>query len=388
MFGSYPTEVVFTLGAFAVWGYALWWALTRPKYRWYHTWVLGLATLFWWIGESLAIRLGKYEYPDLGTIRLNIPFGGTPDNHGWIEKGLISMIPADEGPPSMFDPRCVADTYAIPLSVVALEAALLFGFFRFAASFFRADQGRLRTSLATGALCALLIVNLFAVLDPVVSTTSWCHPKLDNPTATYLPFGLWHWYTTKWHQGHWYGVPLINYAGWFLAAAIFGTLARYDDARQDLLIRKYKNVLLYAVATILILALYLFLGFLFLKYVSAFLIHGQYLFGGAIVADKTWQLLVIGVLVGLALVALWRGRRRPRTEIEWIWLGPNALGFVFCLWLLWLVPHWGIFKVWVVTAIIAFIVLLWPYVAQKVFGDDELPTGAVDVQPPRRLEPI
>ena len=242
--GSNAAEVVFTLGAFAVWAYTLGWALTRPKKdRWYHTWVLALATLFWWIGESLAIRLGKYEYPNLGTIRLNIPFiGGTPKEPGWVENKLLSLIPTGEGPPWIFDEACKAKDYAIPLSVVALEAALLFGFFRFAASFFRADQGRWRTSLATGGLCALLMVNLFAVLDPVVSTHGWCQPKVLHQTVTYLPFGLWHWHTTQWHQGHWYGVPLINYAGWFLAAFVFGTLARYDDARDDLLIRPYKAV--------------------------------------------------------------------------------------------------------------------------------------------------
>jgi hypothetical protein len=389
MFGSNATEVVFTLGAFAVWACALGWALTRDKDRWYHTWVLALATLFWWIGESLAIRLGKYEYPNLGTIRLNIPFGGTPTHPGWIEDKLLALIPAGEGPPWMFHAACKANDYAIPLSVVALEAALLFGFFRFAASFFRGDQGRWRTSLATGGLCALLMVNLFAVLDPVVSTYDWCQPMEPHELVTYLPFGLWRWHSTLWHQPHWYGVPLINYAGWFLAAFVFGTLARYDDARNDLLIRRYRAVLVYALVTVVIVAVYIAVALGLLRAVSPVLVHGQeWLFGRAIVADKTWQLLVVGALLGVALLACWRCRRGARAGVKLIWLIPKALGMVFCLWLLWRVPHWGIFKVWVATAVVAFIVLLWPHVARRVFADDEPPYDAADVQPPRRLESV
>jgi hypothetical protein len=206
MFGVDAAVVVFTLGAFAVWAYALSWALKQPKNRWYHIWLLVLVTLFWFIGESLAIRLGKYAYPKFPAIvRVSLPlplsFAGTPQNPQWLEKKLVSLIPPAEGPPSKFDPSCLADSYAIPLPVVAIEAALLFGFFRLAASLLRVDKSRWRTSIATGGLCALLLVNTFAALDPVVSKTRWCEPLVQDHTTPYLNFGLWTWFTTQTHQG-------------------------------------------------------------------------------------------------------------------------------------------------------------------------------------------
>ena len=146
---------------------------------------------------------------------------------------------------------------------------------------------------------------------------------------------------------------------------------------------------MYAVVTVLVAGVYILIALGLLKSVSPVLVHGQeLLFGGPIVAEKTWQLLVIGVLLAVALLACWRVRRRSCAEIKLIWLGPMALGIVFCLWLLLRVPHWGILMVWGVTAIIAFIVLLWPYVARWGFGDDEPATDAVEVKPPRHLEPV
>src|SRR5262245_26352254 len=168
MFGYDSTVFVFSLGAFAVWGYALFWAFTRPKeqYPWYHMWVLGLVTLFWFVGESLARRLGKYscpldKWPE--TLRASIPrtWFGTAAAPYTVEKFLFSLVPSAEGPPWRFDTSCVAQTYTVPLPVVAFEAALVFGFFHLATVLLRTDKGRLRTALATGGLCGLLMVNAF-----------------------------------------------------------------------------------------------------------------------------------------------------------------------------------------------------------------------------------
>ncbi|PYR47650.1 MAG: hypothetical protein DMF89_18040 [Acidobacteria bacterium] len=370
MFGYDAAVVVFTLGAFAVWAYALSWALKQPKYRWYHTWVLVLVTLFWFIGESLAIRLGKYEYLKFpANLRVNLPFGGTPQNPRWVEEKLVSLIPPREGSPK-FDPSCKADSYAIPLPVVAIEAALLFGFFRLAASFLKVNKSRWRTSTATGGLCALLLVNSFAALDPVVSTTRWCELGVPNPTVTYLPFGLWNWFTTQTHQGYWFGVPTVNYAAWFVAAAVFGFLARWDGQRDDLLIRKYKIWIGYAAATIVILAIYVPAALGVTIVVDLVLVHGQeYLFGQRpVFAPKMWQLGVVALLLGLALIACWSGRRQSRIKIGVVAVAPKALALSYCLWLLLRFFHGGIFVVWSVSVAVAVIVLGWPFIARRVFG--------------------
>jgi hypothetical protein len=364
--------VVFTLGAFAVWGYALWWALTQRKYPWYHVWLLVLVTLFWFIGESLAIRLGKYEYPRFPPIlRVNFPIiGGTPQHPGWVEEKLVALIPAGEGPPWKFDRSCKADSYDIPLPVVAIEAALVFGFFRLAASFLRVDKSRWWTSIATGGLCALLMVNSFAALDPVVSITKWCQPEFPDPTHMYLPIGLWRWFTTQTHQGYWFGVPLVNYAAWFVAAAVFGFLARWDDQRNDLLIRKYKIWICYAAATIVILAIYVAAALGVTIVVDRVLIHGQeYFFGHPVFAPKMWQLGLVALLLGLALIACWSGRRHSRITIEVVAAAPKVLALLYCLWLLLRFFHAGIFVVWSVSVAVAVIVLRWPFIARRVFGD-------------------
>jgi carotenoid biosynthesis protein len=375
---------VFTLGAFAVWASAFCWARRRPEYPWYHVWVLVLTTLFWFIGESLAIRLGKYDYAAFPPVlRFNFPFLGPDPNHlGWVENHLLSLIPSGEGPPWRFDPMCKAVSYGIPLPVVAIEAALLFGFFRLAAAFLRVnlvgasflgiDRGRWRTATATGGLCALLMVNLFAVMDPVVSTHSWCQPPNHDPVAaTYLPVGLWNWFTTSTHPGYWFGVPLINYAGWFIGASVFGLLARLDDERDDGLVRKYKWWILYPIATIVILALYLLFAMVALVVVDRILIHGQqYIFGHDVVEPRTWQLALLALILGLAFLAYWRGKHQSRIKIEVVAAAPKVLALLYCFWLLWQYFQGAIFALWCIAATITTIVL-WPLITsntRRAFG--------------------
>ena len=276
------TVAVFTVGAFAVWGYAFWWARRQGEDAWYHKWLLILLTLFWFVGESMTIRLGKYEYPverfpDVWYLRPPIFFFDTPGSPSWLSTSLRNLIPTGEGPPSIFNSACKAGSWNIPLPVVAMEAALVFGFFRLAASLLKVQRGRWRTPLATGALCGLLMVNSFAAFDPVVSTTQWCHADLPNPIGTHLPFGLWNWFTIRTHPGYWFGVPVVNYIAWFIAAAVFGFLARSDDQRPTGFLRKYKSWRGYAGATIAILIAYVAGGIGLILVVDRVSVHAQLL---------------------------------------------------------------------------------------------------------------
>lgn len=391
--------IVFTVGAFAVWGYAFWWAWHQEKDAWYHKWLLILLTLFWFVGESMTIRLGKYEYPLTRFppyLRVDSAIFGfaTPGIRDWIGTHLLKLIPPGEGPPWMFDPSCRAEAYSIPLPVVAIEAALVFGFFQLAVSLLKVQRGRWRTPLATGGLCGLLMVNTFAAFDPVVSTTQWCHAEFPNPVGTYLPFGLWNWFTTQTHPGYWFGVPVVNYAAWFIAAAVFGFLARSDDQRPTGFLRKYDSWWKYVLMTLAILAAYVAAGIGLLLVSDRFSVHGQdYLFVNHIFTDRAWQIGWVMLFLVVALRICWSARRE--SGITFKTLKPvtyvaKFFAFGYCLLLLagfffrTILPTWTaifgawvpIAAVWTVTLGIALIVLHWDYIAQYVFGDPLRPEEA------------
>lgn len=368
MFAGSAAVIVFTVGACAAWALALWWAMTRPQYRWYHVWLLGLLTVYWWIGESIAIRLGKYEYPDL-PLRVPLPWGGSPDHPGKLHAALLWLLPKGEVVPKDLNPCCVARSWDIPFPVVAIEAALLFALFHLALRVIKSEDGiRLRAAFATAGLSALLLVNVTAVLDPVVSTTMWCETTMADPGYHFLDYGLWRWFTTDLHQGYWFGVPLINYAGWFLAAATFGFVARLDDQRPGGLIRKYKLLISYVVATAVI-TLVLFGLLVPIKVlVDEQLIHGREKLVGNQVSPKTWQFGVILMLLVLGVIGVYRGHRHRRPTFDWAILTPKVMLFAFCLGLLAFEPQLGIFTVWVVTVTIALVVVFWEFMAQFISG--------------------
>lgn len=355
----------FTVVACAAWGIAFWWARKQPReHRWHHYWVLFLATFFWWLGESLAIRLGRYEYPDFPWwTRLPLPGGGTPTDHGRLTDFFLSFVGVAE---RQFG-SCTAGTWAIPLPVVALEAAVLFGLYRISVVRFRSDDGNKFTAgLATGGLSALLMLNITAVLDPVASTTVWCDPAMPNPAYEGLNFNLWRWFTNSTHTGYWFGVPLVNYAAWMLAAATFNSVARWDDHSPGGLVKKHKSVWAYLVVFLVVLIGLILILIPLKKAVDTVLVHGQqYLFSPhSVFFPQVWQFGVIASLLALAFVLLRRGRPPQKSSFEWIPAVPLLLVLAYCLILLMVRPHGVIFAIWLVTTSIATAVIFWPAIAR------------------------
>jgi hypothetical protein len=362
MFGPSAHVWVFSIAAFGVWLAAFVWSLKQGRLRWYYLFALLLATVFWAIGETLGIRLGKYDYtPEFG---LFLPFGGPPvdqDQDLLLRLLLRFVVPANEAG----IPGCAQRSWNVPIAVVALEAALLFSFLR--VSFLRLKNSGWRAALATAGLSGFLMLNATAILDPVVSTTTWCP---DPSASTYhgLNFGLWHWYTNDIHPGYWFGVPLVNYIAWFLSVGTFSFMLRLDDHGPRGLVRRYKHWYGYLSALIVLLLIF---GLLIpLKVlVDRLFVHGQdYLFTPHHVFYATvWQ---FGVLLGLLVAALWLlnhfGKLRPDSQVEWVSSLPQLAVFVFCLGALVVQPSWRIFLVWLVTAVIALTVIFWPFVARII----------------------
>jgi sorbitol-specific phosphotransferase system component IIC len=92
-------------------------------------------------------------------------------------------------------------------------------------------------------------------------------------------------------------------------------------------------------------------------------VHGQdFLFPHPVFSEKAWQFGVMLGLLGLALLALSRGRRPPHRQFPWILPVPKIVVFGFCLGLLLIQFRISIFVVWFVAASIATSVLVWPFI--------------------------
>ena len=374
----------FIVVALGTWGVIFWWAWQQRRDRWHHFWVLGLATAFWWVGESCAIRLGKYEYPDFPNwTRLPLPWGGTPTDPGRVTEYFLSVVGAAE---KQFG-ACIAGSWAIPIPVFALEGAILFALYRLSVLRFQSKKGDgVRTALATAGLSALLMYNVTAVLDPVVSTTRWCDPTAPDPNHHGLNFGIWRWFTNETHQGYWFGVPFVNFATWMLAAGTFNFVARLDGGGPGGIVKRYKTLAGYVLAALLLLILLFVILIPVKKVVDRLLVHGQeYLFfPHPIFFPRVWQFGVLLLLLATSFLLMMLGRRNTATKVEWITATPLLLVFAFCLLLLSVQPHRVIFAIWLVTTSIAVAVIFWPRIVgivarlQARFGKPE-PSSLSDV---------
>jgi hypothetical protein len=357
---GFPPHIFwFSIGACAAWVMAFAWAARLPSRseRKHQYWVLVLATLFWWVGEALGLRLGKYQYESLP---LTLPLSGTPGTSDVLthvtdvlRRSSVSAMVAVEG--------CKQTSWKIPFPVIALEAALLFTMFCVSHRLFKGTDRR--PAVATGGLCAVLLINATAVLDPVVSSTEWCGMPyldplhLDSNLHGLMGFRLWHWFTNVSHPGFWFGVPLVNYAAWFLTALVFGFVTR---VRED----SHKG---YDVREAVVALSRFFLYLIPLKLAVDWVLIGlpRLLFGqvdtlGDLANLRIWQLCVMALLVigGFALIRRGKGPENP--DFNWFVWVPQIFVLVFCGAALMLEWNKRILAAEIVAVAFLVLVMTWP----------------------------
>src|SRR5512138_2473354 len=89
--------LLFSAVSITVYALVLRWALSERNaageeqhlHRWHHVVVLILGTLFWWLGEAQAIRIGKYQY---NSHFLMFPFSGVVGHPDGLYKALSWYI--------------------------------------------------------------------------------------------------------------------------------------------------------------------------------------------------------------------------------------------------------------------------------------------------------
>lgn len=101
----------------------------------------------------------------------------------------------------------------IPFSVVLMEASITY------AAMWTALKLRARL-FTVPFIVGLFAFNIDLLLDPVVAASYDCSGQVQK-----AGLGFWHWYIfpsdgTPPYLGHWFGVPLFNYAAWWGAPAI------------------------------------------------------------------------------------------------------------------------------------------------------------------------
>ena len=328
-----PASKLFTLGAIILWLMVFIWA---KRHKRYYCAGLILATVFCFVSESLAIRLGKYHY---GAFALSIPEIDLP----FLTSKLQQL--SGKGPfPTLI--TCQENfSRHIPLEVAFLEAAIILAMFR--VTNLLTQHAAIGTPLSVRDIKSIgpwfwllmpsavfngaLALNLDAILDPVVSGTLSCDPTA--PGEHFNGLALWTWHTTGKYAGYWFGVPLANYTAWF--AGVFAFTLAVRMTKKGIVIGPTQfpragNVLV-VVGSFLFLVFLLFVVKFSLDYV---LYESPAVFAAEhLMSAKWWQFLVVGTLitVGFAFGLMEIKKFGTASRFELAAIAPPVFVFLYCL---------------------------------------------------------
>jgi hypothetical protein len=366
---------VFSAVSLTMWVAVLVWSFRQRKESWYHVLVLLMATITWWLGECIAIRLGKYQYADFPSW-LVMPFAGSPIAGDGLERFLTHVHAVLKLPRVCCQASPHQTSWKIPFPIIALEASLVVAFLRL--SFFRLRNKGFAAACAAGCFSAVLMVTLAAILDPVVSTTEWCGLAKDPCYHGLLRVRLWHWFTDENYTGYWFGVPMVNYVSWFVGMFVFSFMARLDDDGPRGLIRPYKHWWGYLLAVVVTIAAIFVLEFPLKIAIDMILVRVPEFIP---IPRSVWEFVVVGVLLASNVFVIWRsGGVHPQPKkVGWVGTAPPIGVLAFCLVYLVLEPQFVLFVVWAVSAALTYVVGFRPEIATRRKPRPQVPAEAASV---------
>jgi hypothetical protein len=364
---------VFSVVTMTMWLATLAWCLSpkRGSERWYNVFLLAAATVAWWLGETSAVRLGKYQYSSAFPGWLVLPLGGPPDHSDFLAQQL-NVIVTWAGLPRVTNCPQPQITWNIPFPVVALEACLVFAFVRL--SFYRLVNKGFAVAVAAASFSGVLMVTLAAILDPVVSTHTWCGTGPDPGYHGLARFEVWHWFLDESYTGYWFGVPTVNYAAWFIGMSSFSLLNRLDDNGPAGIVRRYDRLYKYVLAIVALTATLFLIQVPTKIGLDVLLVRGPELVRqlpfSPHISKVAWEFAVIGTLLGVSTCIVgWYATVHPDPRREWVCTSPPVAVLLLCL--LALVLEWGgwLNVVWAlaffVTSVITGLPLILPRFSDK-----------------------
>ena len=323
-----PSFFLFGVVMIAVWGVSFWWAW--KNHRPYYAFILLLATVYCYVGESYYLQRGTYCY---GPFKLAI-------------RALpIPMLGSRALPPST---DCDASK-PVPVAVLAVEGALFF-------SILRTTDLLAPPTVVMPFLDGLIVLSLDAILDPVVSSSKWIG---QGPGQNYSGLQFWTWFTSQERMGHWYGVPFANYTGWFCGIVAFTAGVRWVARRLGIDRRAFYIEAGHALGAILLATLFLAALAIPLKFVIDKVLDLSYTWA--------WQagVMLALVLISLGIVLPSLRHLRRHHKVDWLPMLPPLAVFAFCLLALPFVKtsaeRGQLLLVWLVTAVVGVGFALAPY---------------------------
>lgn len=258
-------------------------ALTYQRLGFYWAAIPIVFAIYFLVSESAALGQHNYQYgPVPAKIDLYALFGRT-------------------APPG--DSPCTQTSLGVPVSVVLMEALLLFGMLR--TTDFLSPPQWLRPGMD-----GLMAVTIDLILDPVVANSLWCSDGTGS--SLHAGLGLWVWFTSLANPGQWLGIPLVNFAAWFFGAVAISAAVRIVASIMDVGNQTMAQQFISATGALVIC---LVLGLT--MEAASFAFMGRLLDGDSISAIQRW--LVICSIFGFVAWSIVKSDSRFHHDADFHW---------------------------------------------------------------------